>query len=95
MIETLIKIVLCHVVGDYLFQTDYMAREKGKDWYILFVHCACYCVPFVLVFGIGARLAVIFLTHIVVDAMKARYGMIDIITDQVIHYGVALICAFM
>lgn len=41
MIEIFI-LVICHIVGDYFLQTDYMATNKGKDWYLLFVHCVCY-----------------------------------------------------
>lgn len=89
MIEQIVKIVMCHIVGDYLFQTDYMAREKDRDWYILFVHCVCYCVPFAIVFGIDHRLMLIFITHIVVDALKARWHMIGLLEDQLLHYSIA------
>ena len=88
MVE-IIKIVMCHFLGDYFLQTDYMAREKGKDWYILFVHCVCYCVPFAIVFGIDLRLMLIFITHIVADALKARWHMIGLIEDQLLHYLIA------
>ena len=88
MVE-IIKIVMCHFLGDYFLQTDYMAREKGKDWYILFVHCVCYCVPFAIVFGIDLRLMLIFITHIVADALKARWHMIGLLEDQLLHYLIA------
>ena len=91
MIEQIAKIVMCHIVGDYLFQTDYMAMEKGKDWYILFVHCVCYCVPFAIVFGIDYRLMLIFISHIVADALKARWHMIGLVEDQLFHYEIAII----
>lgn len=91
MIEQIAKIIMCHIVGDYLFQTDYMAREKGKDWYILFVHCVCYCVPFAIVFGIDYRLPMVFAVHMVTDALKARYHKIGLLEDQIIHYMVGVI----
>lgn len=91
MIEQIAKIVMCHIVGDYLFQTDYMAREKGKDWYILFVHCVCYCVPFAIVFGIDHRIVWLILSHFAVDALKARYKQFGIVMDQILHFIVALI----
>lgn len=89
MLAKFVKIILCHAVGDYLFQTDYMAAMKGKDWYVLFIHCVCYCVPFAFTFGIDWRLAVMLATHIVTDALKARYNKISLATDQAIHYAVA------
>ena len=92
--ENIIKIIMCHAVGDYLFQTDYMAAEKGKDWYILFIHCVCYCVPFAAVFGIDWRLVIMFAVHVVTDALKARYKMISLITDQFIHYETAMLFLF-
>ena len=91
MIEKIVKIVMCHIVGDYLFQTDYMAREKGKDWYILFVHCVCYCVPFAVVFGIDYRLMLMFIAHFVADALKARWHMIGLFEDQLFHYWIAML----
>lgn len=91
MVVNVIKKIICHIVGDYLCQTDYMAREKGKDWYILFVHCVCYCVPFIYVFGLDFKTIVLFLTHMMIDALKARYEEIDIFTDQILHYQVAWI----
>lgn len=92
--ENIIKIIMCHTVGDYLFQTDYMAVAKGKDWYILFIHCVCYCVPFVVVFGIDWRLAVVFAVHVITDALKARYKMITLTVDQFIHYATAMLFLF-
>lgn len=87
----LLKIIICHIVGDYLLQTDYMAGNKGKDWYLLFVHCVCYCVPFLIVWGFVWQIALMFVVHIIVDALKARYKKINLLTDQLIHYIVALL----
>lgn len=49
MVEKIFLIVLCHAVGDYLFQTDFLAKTKGINWYHLFLHCMMYAVPFYLV----------------------------------------------
>jgi hypothetical protein len=35
--------------------------------------------------GINWRIALIFITHFIVDAMKSRYEMIDYVLDQTIH----------
>ena len=50
-LHTIVLIVLCHLIGDYVLQCDFIAQTKGENWYHLFVHCALYCVPFLIVFG--------------------------------------------
>ena len=69
----LILLVFCHLVGDYVLQNDFIAKNKGSNWYHLFVHCALYCLPFYLAFGLTWQLGVVFLTHCIIDPLKARY----------------------
>ncbi len=85
MIE-IIKLVFCHLIGDYVLQIDFIAKSKGSNLYHMFVHCALYCVPFAYLYGIDWRLCVIFISHIVVDLAKARYHAISYVEDQFLHY---------
>lgn len=39
MSKTIVLIILCHLMGDYVLQCDFIAQTKGKNWYHLFVHC--------------------------------------------------------
>ncbi len=94
MFERIIALVLCHLLGDYVLQIDMIAKTKGESWYHLFVHSALYLFPFILFFGYDWRLAVIFSTHFVVDALKARYKLISYTTDQLAHYVAALVYVF-
>ncbi|MBR6289240.1 MAG: DUF3307 domain-containing protein [Acholeplasmatales bacterium] len=55
------------------------------------VHCILYCLPFYIAFGLTWHLMVIFLTHIFIDALKARYKVINYFTDQVLHSIIMLI----
>jgi hypothetical protein len=89
--ETIIKLIFCHLVGDYVLQIDFIAKTKGENWYHLLVHCILYCLPFYIVFGLTWQLWVVFVTHIVIDALKARYKKISYATDQVLHYAIALL----
>lgn len=89
MIETLILIIFCHLVGDYVLQCDFIASTKGKNWYHLFVHCALYVLPFYLCFGLNWQLAVLFISHIIIDPLKARWNKITYTQDQVLHYVIA------
>lgn len=88
---TLVKIIVCHLIGDYVLQSDFIAQTKGKSWYHLFVHCFLYCIPFAIVFGIDGRIITIFATHMIIDAGKARYNVIPYAVDQMVHYIVGLI----
>lgn len=91
MVETLLQIILCHLVGDYVLQCDFIAQTKEKNWYHLFVHCALYILPFYLCFGFGWNLAVLFISHIIIDPLKARWNKITYAQDQVFHYVIAFI----
>ena len=46
MAKTLFILVICHLIGDYFLQSDFIAKTKGQNWYHLFVHCILYVVPF-------------------------------------------------
>ena len=89
--ELLIKLILCHLVGDYVLQIDYIAKTKGNNFYHLLVHCFLYCLPFYLVFGFVWQLIPLLLLHIVIDLLKARYKLIPYWLDQLLHYSTTLL----
>lgn len=91
MMQEFVKIIFCHLLGDYPLQQDFIAQTKGENWYHLFVHCALYCVPFAVVYGIDIRLLILFASHFIVDALKARYEAIDYAFDQFLHYVIAFV----
>ena len=91
MISKGLYIIIAHVIGDYLFQSDYLAGNKAKDDYVLFIHCVLYIVPFIIIFGITWHFIPLFVIHIVVDRLKARHKKINLLVDQVIHYLTALV----
>jgi len=82
----MIKLLFCHVIGDYVLQNDFIAKTKGSNLYHLFVHCVLYCLPFYILYGINVKLFVLFITHAVIDILKARYNKINYLTDQLLHY---------
>lgn len=91
IIKEIVLIVLCHLSGDYVLQCDFIASTKGKNWYHLFVHCALYCLPFLIVFGWTWQLPIVFATHLIIDPLKARWNKITYAQDQVLHYLVGLL----
>ncbi len=86
MLEKILILVFCHLIGDYVLQCDFIAKTKGENWYHLFVHSVLYCLPFYIVFGANRNLLILFVTHLLVDAAKARYKAIDYLEDQFCHY---------
>ena len=89
--ETIVYIILCHCLGDYFFQTEYLALNKGSNNYLLFVHCVTYCTPFIIKFGVSWKIFFIFIIHFFTDLSKAKYDLISLTTDQIIHYIAALV----
>ena len=75
-------------------QCDFIAKTKGSNLYHLFVHCALYCLPFVLLYGIDWKIGVLFASHIIIDVLKARFNKISYIIDQILHYIVLFIFLF-
>ena len=93
--ELVIILVMCHMLGDYVLQIDYIVKTKKENFYHLFVHCMLYCVPFMFVDGIRSWFPFLFLTHILIDWWKCKmeptiwFNEKEIyIMDQVLHYCV-------
>lgn len=89
--ELLFKLIVCHLLGDYPLQIDYIAKTKGENWYHLLVHCFLYALPFYWLFGWNWQLLVVLISHVIIDALKARYKKISYITDQLLHYAVLIV----
>lgn len=87
----IITLIFCHLIGDYVLQTRFIAESKGKNWYHLFIHCVLYSLPFFVAFGLVWQLVVIFATHCIIDPLKARYGKINYLIDQILHYTIMAI----
>ena len=77
MVRKVVKMGMCHLLGDYFFQSEYIADTKGKNWYHLFIHCVLYSFPFV--------------SHFIIDSLKARYNKITYGQDQCLHYIVLVL----
>lgn len=45
-------IILCHLVGDYILQNDWMVREKTKSWFPAFMHGVFYTIPYAIFLGV-------------------------------------------
>jgi hypothetical protein len=66
--------LVAHAVGDYVLQSDWMAREKTRRSIPALVHCLTYVLPFLFITQNPVTLAVIAGVHFVVDRWHlARY----------------------
>lgn len=64
---------VAHLIGDYLFQTNWMAANKTKDWRALLVHSVVYTailsiVAYLTFGGLSIwGIMILLITHIILD----------------------------
>jgi hypothetical protein len=94
MISKFILLAACHFIGDFPFQGDWLALNKGKSWELMFYHCAIYTGTFILFAHAGLLFAsVLFISHMLIDPLKARWKFIKHIwVDQLLHAVVIAVC---
>lgn len=72
-VSLFIILYIGHKIADYLFQTDYQALNKHKNWKALFLHCLIYTITltFLAFIIIGyfswTAIFIIFISHIIID----------------------------
>lgn len=88
---TIFALATLHFFGDYVLQSEFIAKTKGENWYHLLVHSTLYAFPFWIMFKFTWPLVVLLITHFMIDALKARYKKISYITDQSTHFTVIFI----
>ena len=92
MIPKLYALIICHFVGDYVLQSDFIAKTKGSNTWHMIAHAYLYIVPFCFAVGWCWQMYVILFSHYIIDTCKARYNLISYATDQVLH--IALLSLF-
>lgn len=66
--------LLCHMIGDYILQTDYMAQSKTKQSLAAALHAGSYTLPFLFLTQSPMALAFIAITHFLIDRFRlAKY----------------------
>lgn len=70
--------LLCHLWGDYILQSDWMAQNKTKDWFPAIIHAMVYTLCFLPLIGATRTPwagCVICGTHFLIDRFRlARYA---------------------
>ena len=63
--------LLCHLIGDFILQSSWMANEKLHRFFPAFVHASVYSLPFLfLLHPSAAALCVILGTHAIIDHFR-------------------------
>ncbi len=66
--------IVAHLVGDYLFQSHWMATNKTSKSVAAFVHAVTYTIPFLFLSTNEWALFVICVSHFVIDRWRlARF----------------------
>ena len=63
----LYKLLASHMIGDYVLQSDFIAKTKGENWWHLISHSITYTVPFALLMGIDIKIGLLLFSHILTD----------------------------
>lgn len=87
----LLELFFCHLLGDYVLQTSFIANGKGKNWWHLVVHCMLYIFPFYLFFSSCWQMYVLLFAHFMIDAAKSRFNVINYKIDQMLHIALLLL----
>lgn len=64
------EIILAHLVGDYLIQSNWMATRKTSAWWPAVLHGLTYTIPFLLITQSPWALLSIGGTHVVIDRYR-------------------------
>jgi hypothetical protein len=62
--------LILHLLGDYIFQSDWMAQQKTKRHLPAFIHALVYALPFLLLRPSPAAWLVVFGTHFLIDRYR-------------------------
>ena len=66
--------IVLHLFGDYITQTDKMAKTKTASWLWAIIHAIVYTLPFMLLTMSLPALLIIFASHAVIDRYRlVRY----------------------
>ena len=82
----------CHNIGDFAFQSAWMAMEKAKDKEVLFYHVITQASPFMLLAAVPGfhitwyGLVIHMALHATVDYLKGKGHIKKIWKDQLCHY---------
>ena len=73
---------LFHLIGDYLFQNNWMAQNKTKHNLPAIIHAGTYSTLFLLLVGLSFWWVVIFATHFFIDRYRLAVYWIKLVNNS-------------
>lgn len=105
-----ILVLTAHFLGDFIFQTNGLAKRKSGSIIYLFIHTFIYIIPLALVFimfgdwwHVLIYIAAVFISHFLIDFIKQKLlkkynteyiALIIFIADILLHMLIVLSIAF-
>lgn len=101
--EVICRLLLAHVVGDFIFQTDGFCRkkfEKGLAGMHVYLHSILiFVLSWIAIWSFSSWWLALILgvTHLFIDIVKKRDNLVTFMIDQVAHVAciVVVVCAAM
>lgn len=84
MLMSILFLFAAHCIADFGVQSDFVVKNKSKDYYMLLVHCAIYAVIVAIGFLVvewkdrlnpdwNLVISVVFYSHFIIDLIKCRF----------------------
>lgn len=90
--NNILWLVLGHYLLDYPLQTDYMANNKCKELYIMFVHSVIYGLGISFILNVVGEFIIydaiiLVMSHMMIDSIKCRLknNNMGLYIDQSLH----------
>lgn len=71
--------IIAHLIGDYIFQNDWIANEKTKNTSVALLHVLLYSIPFYFLVGFSWELLIISGSHFFIDRFRLAVYWIKLI----------------
>ena len=103
---TFLILLFAHLIADFVFQNDFIAKMKGRNFIVLFVHAGIWTgtiLTAVYLLGVSVTffdVLTLFIVHFLADYAKAKpigfYKRLDalkggLLIDQLIHVAQILV----
>ena len=102
----LVVLLTAHLLGDFVLQNDFLAKNKGNNIFIMCIHCYLWSIAIfvgfiILNLNIGLlTFLFLFITHFIIDQWKcsiedkSKALTFDLYVDQSLH-GLIIILVFL
>lgn len=70
-LNLMFNLVISHFIGDFIFQSQYIAERKLKNFLVCVLHVLLYIIPFYFLVSANLKfLLIVAATHLVIDFLR-------------------------